>query len=400
MKRAKRIFRVVSFLGLGVASLLLLAWGRGHQSDTVLVTGTVLDPDSAQPLSGVEVSWRSQRVTTDRSGHYEIGLPVGIRKLSISGTHRPAVKKSLIIQEAGVSLIQDVVLPGSPRALQKVLVLNRGTRAGRALRSDVPVTSTISLTDAYGNQDEFLAMNTGAYGVHSPIWLNPTTLAFAKQGIVHDPSHSNQMGVFEYQTGSPRIQQIAADLGAKFLSKAPERDALVLATSKELYVLDTITKSASPRRIFKLDPEKGFILSVAWAFDDRIYFTVDDSIPLDDRHYFTRSRITSIRPDGEDLDSSWAADLNYSFRYPVAAKDGEILFSRFSLDGNQKTLCSRKLETGKTMPLIEPALRAVQLDKGGSRLYYIYRHSLHLRDLQTGADWVIVNSVEEADYLQ
>lgn len=400
MKRTKHTFRVFPFLGLSFGSLLMLGWGHGHERDTTLVTGTVVDSDSARPLPGVGVSWRSQQVTTDRTGHYEIRVPVGIRTISVSRAHRPSLKKSLIIQEVGTPLIQDVLLPGSPRELRKVLVLNRGARAGRDLSSDVPATSTISLADAYGNQDEFIALNSGKYGIHSPIWLNATTIAFAKGGMAHDSSHSNQLGVFQYQASSAKIQQVTTDLGAKFLSKAPQKEALAIATDKGVYILDTISKRASPRRVFKLDPEKGFLLSVAWAFDDRIYFTVDDSIPLDDRHYLTRSRIASIRPDGEDLNATSAAEPNYSFRYPTSMNSGEILFSRFALDGKQQTLWSRSLTTGQNTFLMEPVLRAVYLDTAGNRLYYIYRHALHLRDLRTGADWVIVNSVEEADYLQ
>lgn len=400
MKRTKHTFRVFPFLGLSFGSLLMLGSGHGHQPDTILVMGTVVDSDLARPIPGAEVSWRSQQVTTDQTGHYEIRLPVGIRTISVLRAHRPTVKKSLIIQEIGTPIVQDVLLPGSPRKLQKVLVLNRGARAGKDLSSDVPATSTISLTDAYGNQDEFVALNSGKYGIHSPVWLNATTIAFAKGGVAHDSVHSNQLGVFQYEASSAKIQRITTDLGAKFLSKAPKKEALAIATAKGLYILDTISKSVSPRRIFKLDPEKGFLLSVAWAFDDRIYFTVDDSIPLDDRHYLTRSRIASIRPDGEDLNSTWAAEPNYSFRYPTAVKDSEILFSRFALDGKQQTLWSRNLATGETVAVIEPALRAVYLDTAENHIYYIYRHSLHLRDLKSGADWVIVNSVEEADYLQ
>jgi hypothetical protein len=46
----------------------------------------------------------------------------------------------------------------------------------------------------------------------------------------------------------------------------------------------------------------------------------------------------------------------------------------------------------------EPALRLVYRDSSAGRLYYIYEQDLHLRDLKSGADWVIVNSVKEADY--
>ena len=78
----------------------------------------------------------------------------------------------------------------------------------------------------------------------------------------------------------------------------------------------------------------------------------------------------------------------------------EIIFCRFALDGKQQTLWSRNIRTGKTKPIAEPALRAVHMDSSASRLYYMYQQDLHLRDLKSGADWVIVNSVKEADFLR
>ncbi len=400
MKRTKRILRVFLVLGLSFAGLLILGLGRDHQPETVTVMGAVLDPGLGQPLPGAEVSWRSQRVITDRTGHYEIKLPAGIREISVSSNHRSPVKKLLIVRPGETSLIQDVLLPASTQATRKVLALDRGSPESKDFKSDVPAGSTISLADAYGNYDQLLLLDTAKCRVHSPVWVNATTIAFGREGLVHHAEHSSQLGVFEYETGSARTQEIASHIGAKFLSKAPQKDALAVATSKELYVVSSFSNGVSPRRIFSLDPNHGFILSVAWGSDDRIYFTVDDSVPLDDRHYLTRSRIASIRPDGTDLESNWAAQPEYSFRYPTSADNREILFCRFTLDGKQQTLWSRNLATGNATPLMEPALRAVYLDSSAKRLYYIYRHALHLRDLKSGSDWQIVNSVEEADYLR
>ncbi len=400
MKRTKRILRVFVILGVSFTGLLILGLGRGHQPDTVVVMGTVLDPRSAKPLPGAVVSWRSQRVTTDQIGHYEIKLPAGIREISVSANHRSPVKKLLIVRPDELPITQDVLLPDSTSMARKVLALDRGSPESKGSKSDVPVSSTISLADEYGNYDQLLALDTAKCRVHSPVWINATTVAFGREGLVHHAEHSTQLGVFEYQIGSAGTREIATHIAAKFLSKAPERDALAVATSKELYVVDSISTNSSPRRIFSLDPNHTFILSVAWGSDDRIYFTVDDSVPLDERHYLTRSRIASMRANGSGLESNWAAQPEYSFRYPMSAANRQILFCRFALDGKQQTLWSRSLVTGNTTPLMEPALRAVYLDSEANHLYYIYRHTLHLRDLKSGSDWQIVNSVEEADYLR
>ena len=84
----------------------------------------------------------------------------------------------------------------------------------------------------------------------------------------------------------------------------------------------------------------------------------------------------------------------------MTGEGAEIIFCRFNLDGSQQTLWSRNLRTGQIRPLATQALRAVHMDSAAGRLYYIYQQDLHLRDLKSGADWVIVNSVKESDYLR
>jgi hypothetical protein len=282
------------------------------------------------------------------------------------------------------------------------LALDRGSRVsqhGKDLDSDVHADSSISLADEYGNHDQLLSLNIGNTRVHSPVWLNTTTIAFGKEGVIHHPENSKLLGVFQFDTDSSRIQQITSEVGAHFLSKSPRKDALAIASQKDLYIMASLSNPASRRRIFGLDANKGFLLSIAWAPDDRIYFTVDDSVQLDDRHYLSRSRIASIKADGTDLKTDWASDPQFSYRYP-SAEGAEIMFCRFALDGTQQKLWSRNIRTGKTVPVAEPALRAVHVDSSASRLYYIYQQDLHLRDLKSGADWVIVNSVKEADYLR
>jgi hypothetical protein len=403
MKKTKPILLIVPILGWSFTSLLLVTRDRKPQPDMVVVTGTVLDPGSLTSLPGVEVSWRSQRVTTDRAGHYEIKLPAGVREISFSAPNRPPVRKVVIVRQPGSRVRQDALLPNAPGTPPKVLALDRGSRVGQRgkdLDSDVSADSTISLADEYGNHDQLLTLNIGKNRVHSPVWLNATAIAYGEEGVVHDSANSKLVGVFQFQSDSTKIQQIASELGVRFLSKSPQKDALAIAGDKDLYIMGSRSNPASLHRIFSLDAHKGFLLSIAWAPDDRIYFTVDDPVQLDDRHYLNRSRIASIKSDGTDLKPDWASDPQYSYRYPMSAEDAEIIFCRFALDGKQQTLWSRNLLTGKTQPVAEPGLRAVYIDSSARRLYYIYEQDLHLRDLKSGADWVIVNSVRDADYFR
>ncbi|MGH9425966.1 MAG: carboxypeptidase-like regulatory domain-containing protein, partial [Terriglobia bacterium] len=399
MKQSKRILLILHILGWSLAGLLFLALDRRQQPDLVIIMGTVLDPGSMTPLPGVEVSWRSQKVTSDKAGHYEIQLPAGVREISFSAPDRPRVRKVLIVRQPGSRVRQDVLLPNSPGTPRKVLALDRGSRVGqhgKDLDSDISADSSISLADEYGNHDQLLTLNIGKPRVHSPVWLNATTIAFGKEGVLHHPENLRLLGVFQFQTDSARIQQVASEVGAHFLSKSPQKEALAIASQKDLYIIESLANPASLRRIFGLGANNGFLLSVFWGPDDQIFFTVDDSVQLDDRHYLSKSRIASMKADGTDLKPDWASDPQYSYRYPMRGEGAEIIFCRFALDGKQQTLWSRNLRTGKTKLVAEPALRAVHMDSSASRLYYIYQQNLHLRDLKSGADWVIVNSVKEA----
>jgi hypothetical protein len=310
MKQSARILLVLLALVCGFASLRLPAWDRRRHPDMVVITGTVLDAGSMTPLPGVEVSWRSQRAASDNIGRYEIELPVGVREIAFSRPDRPRVRKVLIVRQSGSPVRQDVLLPVSRGTPQEVLALDRGSRVGRLgkdLDSDISADSTISLADEYGNDDQLLTLNIGKSRVHSPVWLNAATLAFGEEGLIQ--GDSRLPGVFQFQIDSKRIRQIAFGIDVNFLSKSPWKDMLAIADQKDLYVMDSLSNPASLRRVFGLDNNKGFLLSIAWAPDDRIYLTIDDPVQLDDRHYLSRSMIASVKADGTDFKPDWAFDL-------------------------------------------------------------------------------------------
>ena len=110
-------------------------------------------------------------------------------------------------------------------------------------------------------------------------------IAYGKEGAPHNPENSRLLGVFQFQISPTRVQQIAPSIDVQFLSKSPRKDALAIANHKEIFILESLSDPGSLGRIFSLEPNKGFLLSIAWAPDDRLYFTVDDSVQLDDRHY-------------------------------------------------------------------------------------------------------------------
>jgi hypothetical protein len=398
MTWSKSNFLILAYLGFGIASLTSLALER-HPVATV--TGAVVAAESGAPLSGAIVSWSSGKVLTDSAGRYRIEMPPAITEISVTAPGCRAVRKVLFVRDASAPLTQDVLLPASGAPAPKVLALDRGSRLsprGKDLSSDAPGDSTISLADEYGNDDRLLRLGAGRARVHSPVWFDASTIAFGKEGLLHDPETLKSLGVFRYDTGTGTVSQVVSKIGAQFLGLSPGGDALAIAGQKEIYVLPSLSGSAQPRRIFTLDRQSGFLLSIAWGSDDRLYFTVDDSIPLDNRHFQSRSRIASIKPDGTDLRPDWAAAAQFSFRYPTVVEGGDLVFCRFALNGAEQTLLRRRIAGGETTEVAGNALRAVHID--ASRLYYIYWNELHLRDRKSGADWVILNSVKEAAYLR
>jgi hypothetical protein len=401
MRMSTRRILFLHFLLCSLISLSVLALSGRQQRSLAVITGRVVEAVSMKPAPGVEVSWKSQKARSDQTGRYQISIPAGIHELSFSASGHPAVRKLLVVRQASAALTLDVLLP-SDSGVRHVLALDRGSRLnsdGKELDSDFPSASTISLADEYGNEDHLLTLGPAQLRVHGPIWLDPSSILFGREGTLHIEENYKFLGIFQFQIDGGRVHQIASQVGVHFLSKSPKANALVAGDQKNLFVMDSVS-DASLRPIFSLGPNQGFLLSVVWGPDGRIYFTVDDSIQIDDRRFLTKSRIASIKPDGSELNPTWAADTQYSYRYPVRGEGQQILLSRFSLDGKEQTLWSRDIATGKTQQFFEGGLRAVYRDPKAGRLYYIYQQQLHLKDLKTGDDFVIVNSVNEADYFR
>lgn len=408
MKFSEHKLFILSILGLSFTTLLVSAWNHQQErskegSGSVTVSGNALDPSSMQPLPNVVVSWKSLHAKADSKGHYNIELPLGIRELTYSSEGRPSARKFIIIRKPGTPLHLDVLLPDSSLQPRMDMVLDRGSRVGqhgKDLHSDLSTDSTLSLTDQYGNGDHFLRMNTGSFRARSPVWLNGTTIAYGSSGFFHDPDGSKRMGVFEVHTDSTGLAQLASDISAQYVARCPAGDMLAAASQKEVYVMNAIPHGASPHRILSLDPNDGTLLAIDCASNGKIYLTIDYSVPIDGTHYYTRSQIASVKADGSDFKPDWAADPHWSFRYPINGPNGTLIFGRFTLDGQQQKLWSRQLTGDQTLPIADSSLRPVYLDSAAHRLYHIHGGDLHLRDLKSGADWVIVNSVDNGDYLR
>ena len=375
---------------------------RAKLPPLVTIQGTILDAASMKPLANATVSSPGNNTTSSNvDGHYQIRVPVGLRQLTFNASDHAKVQKVVVIRKPDVQIVLDVLIPKTTATLPKVLAADRGSRLnaeGQELSADVAGNSSISLADEYGNNDTLLSLQPGRIRTHSPVWVDSRAILYGREGVLHDRKNAVQLGVFRYDLESERIDQVASQIATRFLDLSKDRQSLLLADQKALYTMGFPGQNNSPRLIFRVESDHGYLLSAAWGPKDRIYFTVDDSIPLDDRHALTRSRIASVNADGTDLDAGWQRAEDYSYRYPTLGLEGDILFSRFSLDGKEQTLWTQNPGTSRPRPLGIQGLRAVDDDSERHRFYYIYQGDLHLKDTKAGSDWVILNSVKEADY--
>jgi hypothetical protein len=349
-----------------VTPILLMPF-EDKEPPPVRVSGVVVDAGTLAPLSGAEVRWDKKSIRSDAGGRYQIDVPPGAREVRIAAERYPAVTKLVIADTADAAVRLDVLLPKIPG--QKVLALDR--------------RSALSITDAYGNADEAPALGIGGARAWSPIWLDASTIAYGQDRTIHRTENLKLLGVYRFHLDSRRTEQALSGVPASFLSKSPQSGALAVANQKEIYLGD--------RRIYDLPANAGRLLSIEWATDGRIYFTVEDRIPLDSRHSIGRSRIASIQPDGSALRPNWRSAELLSFRYPLS-EGGDLLFARFALNGSRQSIWRGSTE------LAAGALRPVHFDRPTQRLYYTDGHALHLRDLPSGRDFVIVTSVESADF--
>lgn len=385
--------------------LLVLALGVATAAPrpTATVIGRVMAGDAWQPQAGVTVAWDTQRAVTGADGAYRLSLPVGVRILAFSAPDRAVARKTVVIREAGQTVRLDAILPAGGPAPPLRLALNRGlflTPEGKVLPGATKSAGTLSLADAHGNQDRPLRLNLRGFNSWAPAWATGgQAVYYGVDGTFHNPGDRKYLGVFRHDPVTSRTDAVLRGHGIRHIAPSPDGAALAAADEKSLYVLDAAARpNSGPRQPFSLGDARGWLLSVAWGPADWIYVTVDDQIPLDGQRSASRPRIARIHPDGSGLEPRWAAAEQSACRYPLVLADGAVLFGRHALDGTAQEIWLRPAGGGSDQKLAETALRPVWLDAAARRLYYIHMLDLHVRDLQTGMDLILVQSVVQADY--
>lgn len=363
-----------------------------------------MDPVSLRPVAGAVVRWGSRSARSGVGGAYSLAIPVGIRRIIVSGDGAKQVEKIIFLRQPNEAAVLDVLLPepAENEAQTPALVLDRGlpiSSEGKDLPADLPGAGTLTVADALGNRDRPLPLGPSGTKAHEPVWLETgRAILWGLDALTRDRKDQRQLGVYRYDLAPAQSRLVAGGAGIRFLGMSPAGDQLVAGNYKNVYV--AAARRSPPetlRCVFSLEQKPGAVLSVAWGGDGRIYFTVEDQIPVDAGRSFGRSRIASIRPDGTDYQSGWQATPDASFRYPFFGSGGQAFFGRFSLDGRDQALWGRFGPASAARKILNEAWRVAGFDPNRNHLYYIYRNNLHLRVNDSGADYIIAQSVVQAD---
>jgi hypothetical protein len=403
---------------LGLVLLLLSSVAFLHKKPAGLceVSGTIYEPSTRKPLATAEITWDDTKAYSNREGFYKIQVPVGVRELTFKFGARPSAHKSVILRDPSKPVHLDVFFPKAtdPARIHSILT-QRGSQLtpdGKDIDSDYPADSMFSISDSLGNQTHFLQLGMKGLNPESPTWVEQgRAILYGLQGVVHRKQDQDLLGIYRMEFSDNKPKQLATGQPIKFIDFNESTNTVVAATDHSIFtfVLPRVEQpqpqtkkvkekqpQTAPAEFKKIHDETGttFLLSVLFGPDGRIYFTVDESVPVDAQRAYTRSRIASMNADGTDLNPNWAADPQYSFRYPVGA-DKDVMYSRFTLDGKEQTLWRRGTDA-KAQPnkILDNVLKAISYETAGNALYYTYQNDLHWRDIKSGFDLIIMNSVE------
>lgn len=385
---------------LALAAILSLGLTPSALAGTV--SGTVLDAATWKPLANVKVSGAGNPAVTDSAGKYRLDVPAGIHSLTFTATGRPPTVKFMVVRP-GASLRLDALLPAA-KAGPGRWVLDRGALLdpdGKPLAGRPASGATVARTDAFGNQDQFVDLGVRGFRTCSPIWnADGTAIFYGVEGTSQKQEDRQKLGAFRFDLATRKSSPVMQGTGVIDLRIAPTGNVLAASGQRELFVITKPDKpSPNAQLIMSISKGKGWVLGAAWGPELWLYTTVDDQIPIDKRRSYNRSRIARIHATGRDLNAAWAADTAYSFRYACPSPDGkEMLYSRFRLDGKEPVILAKNLTSGAVRTVAAQAMRPVRFEPRQGRLYYIHQGDLHVRDLKSAVDLVLVSSVENADF--
>jgi len=366
------------------------------------VEGRVYDGNTFRPVAGAVVTWGKTKARTDSAGAYSLSVPMGVRRIEVSGPGAVKAQKLVFLRTPAEKVTLDFILSAPGRSDPVVLALDRGlplNAGGRNLATDLKDVGALTVADAFGNGDRPVRLGRSGSNAHGAVWLERgRSILWGFAALARDKKSRKKLGIYRHELESGKSWLVAGGSGIRTLALSPNGTRIAAADDHAVFLAPARTdQSGALQRLFGLGAGSGAILSVAWGTDGRIYFTVEDRVAVDAQRSFSRSRIASIRPDGNDYQPEWQAAPDASFRYPFFSEDGEAFFGRFALDGSDQALWRRKSPGPGAVKVQSPALRAVGSDSRRGWLYYIYRNNLYLKVPESDAAFAIAQSVEQAD---
>jgi hypothetical protein len=286
-----------------------------------------------------------------------------------------------------------------PHAL--VLVDLDVDQVARPVRREAGEEQMVSITDDLGNDDRALTLGYRGHSARTPIWSPAAdAIYFGVYGFaVHSDEAKKIEGVFRYDMATGQVRQLwVADHGTWVdgvwsLALSPDGNSMVAAGQSIAYLVEDLL-GPSPRHRIVLDHKTaagrplGGLQGVAWAPSAFFYLELEDR----DDPRIPRGRIARVRPDNLQIEPKFIeSEPGELVRCPLPLADGRVMLGHTA--GPSIMVADA---AGVVSDLGILGYCPVALDPAANVLFYLDRHNLHRRNLTTGTDLVIVQSVESA----
>lgn len=357
-----------------------------------------MDAATGTPVPNVEVRWDKTSARTDETGRYTLPVARGVRAVSYRLADASTIRKQVIVRlEDTIQL--DVLVREETAEPRHQLVLDRGNAyddTGAPIPNDQADPAILSTADELGNDQQ--ALRLGVRYAYSPIWTpEGDAIYYARSGTAARPSEiRTEEGVFRYDLATRTTKQIFgpdATLGPQSIALSPNGTRMIAAAQKEVYLIENLRDPTPTGRLIlqsPRSPDDWTVSDVAWAPHPSMYLTIQQ------RHPETSgARISRINPDDLSTEPAFVADDGNHVTSPLPLGDGRLLFQHVARSLESRSIWIRD-NTGAVAEFLSPGMFPVDLDPAGRIFLYINKENLHRRDLVSGLDLVIANSVRSA----
>ncbi len=273
------------------------------------------------------------------------------------------------------------------------MILQRGypwDAQSQTLPRDGGNQTLISSTDAFGNDESFFMPPVASDSIESPVW-SPTANALYfsdKQGVTHG-SDLPHRGLKRFEPTTGRVTELwFQEDPPDCVAISPDGSGLV-ATNGALHLYDGLLGPSVGHRQISSPAGTGSVPSatrVAWGPSRDIlvgFFELLDPATAKVKYHLER-----YAPDGTRTDAHFIDDADR----PVALGDGAVVYWHGGNDIAEPAVRLREPD-GSTRDLMAGDVYPVSYDRSRNALTYRLEADLHWRDLTSGLDLVIVQSM-------